>query len=490
VGTTGTVSLVDTATDIVYPAVISGGLGSSGGGLFDIAIVPGSNLALISNFGDAAVYFVDFSDRMHPTIVTSVTLGFFAEDIAVTPDGRTAYVTDGGFSRYVAAIDIPSRSLAYTVTLEAQQAQAVAIAPNGTVIVADYWNGALHTLYPDASGVLTYTGTCSYYLTTDGQVVMPDSVGALTVLPAHGAVDVTGAAGTDPMAPSAALDAADVELSQVWPLNIGIAPDGQTVIAANVGAYGYTTGTDYSVGIFRITAPGVLSFTGVITNLARSTQSLAFSADGTMAYLSQNGGYDELYDMNRPNALTVLDIVAPGEVRLAVENAVDYLRFGSSQLFGVDTIAVVQGKAYLGNPTISGASNDLRVVNLDEYSVKRLTMPGVIVGVGVLSPRRQQRALSVCRVSATRRGAACCAPTADSVFCPLRSSPRAPGQAGQNGKGLGRGWTRLSPARGGDGWGAVSPRRSGGGMEQEGVFCLAFWVLLGGVLAMRGYFSI
>lgn len=396
VGTTGTVSLVDTATDIVHPAVISGGLGSEGGGLFDVAVVPNSNLALISNFGDSTVYFVDFSDRMSPTIVTSVTLGFFAEDIVVTRDGRTALVTDGGFTPMVAAIDIPSRSLAYTVTLSSGYANAVDVAPDGTVIVADYFGGALHTLYPDASGILTQTGSYSYALTTDGAVVLADGPGALAA--AVGPVDrgliVAGASSTadvsaaDASAEVSALEATDVVALPPRPVNVAVAPDGLTVFQADVSNYTeFTTRTLYSVGIYRIVAPGVLSFTSAITNLARGTQSIAFSDDGTQAYLSQNGGLDQ-WEMPLPNALTVLDIVAPGEVRLAKENAVDYTRLGSSQLFGVDSIAVARGKAYLGNPTISGASNDLRVVNLDEYSVKRLEMPGIIAGVGVLSPIR------------------------------------------------------------------------------------------------------
>ncbi|MCU0523147.1 MAG: hypothetical protein MUF84_20980 [Anaerolineae bacterium] len=392
VGNTGTVSLVDTATDIVYGPVISGGLGSSGGGLFDVAVVPGSNMVLISNFGDAAVYFVDFTDRMSPTIVTSVTLDFYAEDIDVAPDGRTAYVTDGGFSPMVAVIDVAARSLAYTVTLEAQAAQAVEVAPDGTLIVADYFGGALHTLYPDASGVLTWTGTYSYFLTVDGQVVMPGDVGLLSLSPASGVSDgasaaLAGATGTEDVAP-AAVAAPDVAVTPVRPVNVAIAPDGQTVIMANVGAYDTPTDTYHSIAVFRITAPGVISFTGAITNLLRSTQSVAFSADGTQVYLAQNGGIDRVWDVPLANALTILDIVAPGEVRLAVENAADYPRLVSSQLFGVDTIAVARGKAYLGNPSVYGAGDDLRVVDLSDFSVKRLTMPGIIAGVGVLSPIR------------------------------------------------------------------------------------------------------
>ncbi len=370
VGTTGTVSLVDTATDIIYPAVITSGLGSPGGGLFEIVVVPNSNLALISNFLDATVYFVDFTDRLSPTIVTSVTLGFLAEDIAVTRDGRTALVTDGGNQPYIGVIDVPSRSLAYTVTLSNACASTVDIAPDGTVIVADYYGGNLQALYPDASGVLTQTGSYSYMLTTDGTPVL---------------VGRSGAPGSAAISP---LGTTDVITNRVCPVNIAVAPDGQTVFMAD--ACNYTRPEPqllYAVGICRIVAPGVLSFTTVITNLARSTQSIAFSADGTLAYLSQNGGVDQ--EGNRlPHALTVIEIVAPGEVRLVEESAAEYPRFVSTQLFGVDTIAVARGKAYIGNPGFFEGTADLYVVNLDEYSVKRLDMPGISGGVAVLSPFR------------------------------------------------------------------------------------------------------
>jgi len=386
VGTTGTVSVIDASTDIVYGPVLSGVLGTAGGGLFDVAVVPGTNLALISNFGDQTVFFVDFSQPLSPSVVTSVTLGFYAEDIAVTRDGQVAYVTDGGFSPLVAAIDIVSRSAAYTANLGTHYANAVAWAPDGTVIVADYFPGALHALYPDASGILTVTGTYTYALTPDGQVVLADDTGGSARVSAGEPRSAAGAVGTDADA-FRPLDqnAVTADAMNARPVNVAVAPDGQTVIMANVGAYDPPTNTLYTVGIYRITAPGVLSFTGAITNLTRSTQSIAFSAAGDKAYLSQNQGKVALTETDH---LSVLEIVEPGVVRLALDGAAVYSRVTGSQLFGVDTIAVVRNKAYLGYPTVSGGDTDLRVVDLSDYSVTELTMPGIIVGVDVLSPKR------------------------------------------------------------------------------------------------------
>ena len=82
--------------------------------------------------------------------------------------------------------------------------------------------------------------------------------------------------------------------------------------------------------------------------------------------------------------LSILEITEPGVVHLVKNGAADYPRITGSQLFGVDSIVVANGKAYLGYPTLSGASNDLRVVNLGDFSVKKLTMFGFPTGVATI----------------------------------------------------------------------------------------------------------
>ena len=184
---------------------------------------------------------------------------------------------------------------------------------------------------------------------------------------------------------SESLDVKPAAVNLSRPINVGIAPDGQTVIVCDVAAYDPPTHTLFAVGVYRITSPGVLTFTGVITGLNRATQSVAFSPNGNKAYLSQNGGHIERYDYNH---LAVLDITAPGVVSLDRATVADMPRLTSSQLFGVDTIAVANGKAYVGYPTISGASYDLRVVNLEDYSVRSVSLRSIPVGVAVIPVHR------------------------------------------------------------------------------------------------------
>ncbi len=377
VNLTGTVNIIDTATDIVYGPFLSGTLGSTGGGTFDVAVTPDGNTALISNFGDSTVYFVDVSDPFAPSFIISVTLPMFAEDIAISPDGKYALVTDGGFSPVIAVLDLISPSLVSTITLENHYSNAVAIAPNRTVVTADYFLGEINTLVLDDAGVLSYTGSYSYTIGPDGTVT--DTFGARVQL-AGSLRAPDRAARVSPESPQAVYTS-----TRMSPVNIAIAPDGQTVLVSNVTPYTSTeTSALFHMGVYRITGPGVLSFRLPVTRLSRAVQSVAFSPDGKKAYLAGNGivnGNDPSQDFNQ---LAVLDIVAPGEVHLAVNNVADYPRLTSSQLFGVDSIAYANGKLYLGYPTISGGSSVLRIINVDDFSVFKRQVDGIPSGMGVI----------------------------------------------------------------------------------------------------------
>jgi hypothetical protein len=334
---TSNLSIVNTANGVVYGPFLQGQLGTDGGGRFDIAVTPDGRTALISNFGDGAVFFVNVSDPIHPSLITSVTIPFFAEDIDISPDGKYALVTDGGFSNQVAAINILSATQVITAQLGNAQAQAVEIAPDGTVILADYWNQAVHSIrLDDMLGGITSTQT---YTVPYPGVALTDTAG----LPR--------------------------------PVNVGIAPDGQTVIVCSA-----ISGT---VDIYRIIAPGVLTFTRVITGLEGAfsemrdsfnpgVQSVAFNAAGTKAYAVINGYYkNDITGTNAGDRLAVLNITGPGQVSLAVGGVVTLPHHTGSQFFGVDTVAVAGNKAYLGYPT-SSTSDDptsLAIVDLTDYSV-------------------------------------------------------------------------------------------------------------------------
>ncbi len=341
-------SVVDTTSNKVYGPFLEGQLGSEGGGRFDAAVTPDGRTALISNFGDSTVFLVDLSDPIRPSLITSVTLPFFAEDIDISADGRYALLADGGFTSYLATIDIPAATLVYTADLGTAYANGVVIGPDGTIVVPDYFGGRIHTMILGETGEVINTGN-TYTYTYPG-------------------VPVT-----------------DTEYA-LRPVNLSLSPDGQTLIVCST--------TTTTVGIYQVVAPGVLSFKGVVTGLEGTfdyyhaypedvphgaVQSVAFNAAGDKAYAVLNGLMTPGTTITNPvvdvQKIGVLNITGPGEVSLEAGGVVTLPHHGSSQLFGVDVIAIAGDKAYVSYPTVSGAPDpetgetSLAVVDLTDYSM-------------------------------------------------------------------------------------------------------------------------
>ncbi len=346
----GALYTVDVATDTLYGPFLEGQLGPPAGGLLDVAVTPDGCTALVSNFGNSTVFFVDVSNPTNLHLLGSLNISFFAEDIAITSDGRFALVTDGGLGSQLASIDIAARTLVEVEDLGAKDAQAVAVAPDGTVIVADYLNGSLHTLTLDASGYLTPAQ--DYYtpqFEKDG-------------------VNITD-----------------------WPVNVAVAPDDQTVLVSPAYA-------DYMT-IYQITGPGTLTFIGRLFGLPPiwdsvtetwhgGQQSVTFSANGTQAYVLSNGIYDPVANVTYPNQISVLDITDPGCVSLRLSGAAFLLNNSSGQFFGVDVLARACHKLYVGNPTSLSGVNYLNVVDLADFSVHPIPVgpldDAVVTGVAAL----------------------------------------------------------------------------------------------------------
>jgi uncharacterized repeat protein (TIGR01451 family) len=336
-----------TSDGITYTDLLSRELGSEGGGRFDLVIAPDGKTAAITNFGDRTVYLIDVSNPIAPSVITSVTTPMFAEDMDFSPDGKYILVTDGGSSDDVVSIDVASATIVdiFTDTVEeySVQAQAVEIAPDGTVILADYFDGSIHTLLLDALGQLTYAN--SYTITYP------------------------------------IIEGADPYDAHAHPVNVGIAPDGQTVIVCDA-----TTST---VPVYQIIAPGVLTLTDIITGLHGSfpegklthasagSQSVAFNGNGDKAYVHVNNfmyGFGDIKTDYYTGTLAVLNVSGPGQVSLDVGGLLTIPRSTTSQLYGVDSMAVMENKLYISCPTVYGCSKkdgttSLYVVDLADYSL-------------------------------------------------------------------------------------------------------------------------
>lgn len=395
-GNTNGVAMINPRTHTISPILLSefdytidpktqlpigGQLGSEGGGRYDLAMTSDGRDALIGNFGNSKVFFIDLRSGT-PVVSGMAKLDFFAEDIAIDPTDTWALVTDGGFGVRIAVLHIPTRTWvpagmsgddppvpqSYSLPVEViddeddpfypgynRSGCAVAIAADGrTVIVADYFSGALHVLLFDpASGALSFQQTERLWkYGTDGTALFP-------VL--------------------------------YRPVNVAIAPDGQTVMVANAERSTYPGDKDpdavfegCSIPVFTIDRPGhIVRHPDLIMPFEINCgQSLVYSADGRRAYLHT------IYYDEQPDPVTAdiywqysevqsLAISGPGQVSRTGSVRLPTVR-GTTGFFGVDTMAVTPDGnfLYVTNPTLTGATPVIDVIDLRSFTyVKSIGTP-------------------------------------------------------------------------------------------------------------------
>jgi hypothetical protein len=356
-----------------------GQLGTEGGGRFDLAMTSDGRQALISNFGDSKVFFVDLSSGT-PVVSGMAEIDFFAEDISIDPTNEWALVADGGFRPCLAVLHIPTRSwvpagvdpvthepISYRlpgVAIDDEEdpdypgysryANSVDIAPDGrTVIVADALEGAVHVLLFDpATGALSVQQTIKLWkYGTDHTAVFP---------------------------------------VVYYPFNSAISPDGKTVLLANpdrtagTGDVGDPTAIfeGCNIAVLRIDQPGhVVRMPDIILPWnVTGGQSIVFSPDGRKAFY-ETVNWEEYYNSTtgwpRAQEIQVISISGAGEGKHTGTIHTPSWR-GNSQLFGVDTMAVTPDGnfLYVTNPTLSGASPIIDVIDIRSLRhVKQIGTP-------------------------------------------------------------------------------------------------------------------
>ncbi|HOE26101.1 MAG TPA: hypothetical protein PK696_00195 [bacterium] len=328
-----TISTIDLGTTppTLHGPFLAGELGTDDGGLFDVAVVPNSPYILVTNFGDELLFRVDVSDPTAPVAAGSIEIGFSAEDVAVAPNGKFALVTDGGYKHEVAVIDLDTFALTTISTLKAGAAQAVAIAPdNQTAVFVDYFARLMvFGLVDPATGIVSDSS-----LPTDGM-----------------------------------------------PLNVAISPDGQTAIVANFGNTAPPSPTleaPAPMNVYRITGPGTVveGTTPIVEGLPGCQQSVAFSPDGSRAYVETctwaPSGTPVPEDAT--TQLSWLSVTGPGQVSLGAAAAANLLSKTHYAWFGVDTLAVSgDGKTALAtNTSGSDAVSSVSAVDLSTWSVSAI----------------------------------------------------------------------------------------------------------------------
>lgn len=253
--------------------------------------------------------------------------GFSTEDLALSPEGRWALVTDGGIVGRVASIDVLNRRIVQTLPV---LAQAVAVAADGETVLG---------------------------VETDS-----DQVLLLHLSPEDGKLTYEGQR----------LGTGDV------PINVAISPDGRTALVANFW--------DDTVTVLRIDGPGEVVRIGELGGLPGGQQSIAFSPDGSKAYVvSINPD---------PDQLSVLNVNGPGDVTNSDIRPIALNTRASCGFYGVDCLAISPDgrKAYVGNPCDDpdwgNPINEVTIVDLNDYRIMgQIRVGDYPVGIATYSTR-------------------------------------------------------------------------------------------------------
>ena len=324
---TNCIQYIDPVAQKSSESLLKGYLGSYAGGLLDVVITSDGKTAIVSNFGDQRLFFIDISRgfKEMPTLLdkNGTRIPIFAEDLELTPDDKYVLVTDGGFTPTISVVDVSTRKLVENRSFGSRYSNAVSICPfqgkDGSYIVmtADYFQGKVH--------VFKLKGTSLEF------------VRSFNVLPA-------------------------------LPVNISISPDGYTAIAVSASTH---TAPVFEIqdhsNVIREDEPG-----GYVLLPYIGAQSCVFSQDSRQAYYLSNS-------MVHPTNILVLDVSDPGSVKFSGKSIQVHPKRGISQLFGVDTVALDPSGNYLyvSNPTIPG---NARISIVDVVSHQQI---GYIQGYGM-----------------------------------------------------------------------------------------------------------
>ena len=302
-----TISTINLSTDppTVYGPFLSGQLGDNDTYLLDVVVTSDGHYALVTNFVEEKVYFIDLSNPTNPSLAGSVDIGFRAEDIAITPDNKYALVTDGSGIQQIALIDISSMSLKTTYTLS-DNLTATCVATNGNLVV-----------------ICAYDNNSLIYGQFD-----PDNV----------------------------ISSENI-ITTNRPINATFSPDGQTLLVANA--------LNASISVFQASGSTITPGTPSTIGVPDYPQSIAFSPDGTKAYLVSVGP--------SLDNLSWLQINGPGNVSLGEAGVAELLSDVNGYLYGVDVLAITPDGNYAlaGNPNVddSGNSDNVSLINLSDFSV-------------------------------------------------------------------------------------------------------------------------
>jgi YVTN family beta-propeller protein len=237
----------------------------------DVAITPNGNYAYVTNSLSNNVTIIQNASSGSPSVLTTVGVGTSPYNVAITPNGNYAYVTNNGSNNVTIIQNASSGSPSVLTTLAiGTNVRGIAITPNGNyayvansgnvTIIQNASSGSPSVLTTLASGSVSY----DVAITPNGNYAYVANSGSNNVTIIQNAssgspsVLTTVSAGTNPQA-------------------VAITPNGNYAYVANSGSNNVTIIQNASSG-----SPSVLTTVGVGT----SPNDVAITPNGNYAYVT------------------------------------------------------------------------------------------------------------------------------------------------------------------------------------------------------------
>jgi YVTN family beta-propeller protein len=146
----GTVSVIDTATNTVIGSPIAVGFGPSG-----VAVTPDGSTVYVANGGSPST--VSVIATATNTVTATIPVGTYPEGVAVTPDGSKVYVTNDG-SNSVSVIATATITVTTTITVGTAPF-GVAVTPDASKVYVANFNSKSVSVIATATNTVTTTVT-------------------------------------------------------------------------------------------------------------------------------------------------------------------------------------------------------------------------------------------------------------------------------------------------------------------------------------------
>lgn len=127
------------------------------GNKYDAVISPDGKYAYVSSFNESTIYVVDLTTKALASGINAITVSTFAEDMAITPDGKYLLVVDGSITYPICVVDTTTRTEISTLS-EGVAHTGITVTAQGNVLVGIDNTQQTRRYTLNSNGVLTYTG--------------------------------------------------------------------------------------------------------------------------------------------------------------------------------------------------------------------------------------------------------------------------------------------------------------------------------------------